>query len=231
MDARYVIFIDEAAHPCRRFFVDAAAHLLVALASVRGLSGNPRRVFSQDFAQLVSYFFDILSRLFQLVGIQIHILHADGGCKYIHVAVIDVAALGGDGGGAGLVAQRLSGIVIVFDHHESVKLRRNGHKGKNSQHRHDQHDSVVLSGIRPQTAVLSFPPDILSHIPPAFPQESAEASSLKAVNGQQGVSLTAHCSSILILLAAACFMQTGPSGTRKYSPTRVPPAPAPESRA
>ena len=103
------------------------------------------------------------------MGVQIYIFHTDGGRQNIHIAVIDVAPLGCDGGGSGLVAQSLVRIVVVVHHHKPIQLRSNGQKCQHTQQYHHKQNSVMLPRIRPQAAPLPFFPSMLSHTPPAFP--------------------------------------------------------------
>ena len=169
MDACYVVFIHKCPDLRRTFLIDAGSDLLVTLLQICSLLPNPRRILFEDFSQHIGNTVNILLRLFQFVRIQINVLHTGRGCQNIHIPVVDIAPLGRDCRGSGLIAQCLRRIIVVLNYHELIKLRHNRQKRQNSQHHRHPHDTLMLAGICPESACFPGPFHIFSHIPPAFP--------------------------------------------------------------
>ena len=101
------------------------------------------------------------------MGIKIHRFHTYGSGKNVHISVVNRPAVCGNIGGSGLIARRKHGIVVVLTYHQLVHLKRNRQKCQQSQHRHYDQYSAVLSGICPKPhKPRCFPP--ICHRSPAF---------------------------------------------------------------
>ena len=96
MNAGDAVFIDECTDLPGSFLIHPAAHLLVAPLQVCCLLADPFRIFLQNFSQNPGNFFNIRPGLFQLMGIQIHILHPPGGGQNVHIPVVDLSPAGAD---------------------------------------------------------------------------------------------------------------------------------------
>ena len=166
MNAGNALFIDVIPDFPGGLLVNAGADLLVATFDVRRLFLDPGGVFPQNFSQRPGNFRNIRPGLLQLVGVKVHILHADGGRQNVHVPVEDVPPVGGHRRRAGLVAQSEGGIIIVVRHHQAVQPQPHRQEGQRPQQRGYQHDTPVLAAVQPQTVKFPLLPP---HKPPAFP--------------------------------------------------------------
>ena len=164
MDTGDAVLPDVGPDDRRGFLRDAASHLLVAPAQIRGLGLDPVRVLVQHPAQELGDGRNIRFGLLQLVGVQVDILPVFGKSQDFQIPVIDGSPVGGDGGGTGLVPQRQVGIVIVLCYHQAVQPDQHGYKGKDAQENPGQHHAPVLAAVHPQSAELSALP--VSHPPP-----------------------------------------------------------------
>ena len=149
-----LIFIDVSTDFSGSFLVSPGADLLVTLFVFHRLLGNPGRVLVQQLPQSLGKGFDVRLGLLQLVRVQIHVLHTHRGGQNVHVPVQDVPPVGGDGGGAGLVAQRLGGIVVILFNHQLVQPQTHRHKRQQPHHQHHQQNPPVLSTVQPQAVIL-----------------------------------------------------------------------------
>ena len=166
MNAGNALFIDVIPDCSGSLLVNAGADLLVATFDVRRLFLDPCGVFPQNFSQRPGNFGNVRLGLLQLMGVKVHILHADGGRQNIHIPVEDVPPVGGHRRRAGLVAQSEGGIIIVVRHHQAVQPQPNRQEGQRPQQRGYQHDAPVLAAVQPQTVKFPLLPP---HKPPAFP--------------------------------------------------------------
>ena len=165
MNAGNALFIDVIPDDSGGFLVNAGADLLVAPLDVHRLLLDPGGILSQDFPQRPGNFGNIRLGLLQLVRVEVHILHADGGRQNVHVPVEDVPPVGGHRRRAGLVAQSEGGIVIVIRHHQAVQPKPHRQEGQRPQQRGYQHDAPVLTAVQPQAVKFPLLPP---HKPPAF---------------------------------------------------------------
>ena len=152
MNACNIVFIDEGSDFFRGLCINAAADLLIALFPIRRLLRDPCRIFFKNLPQCVGNQRNVLLRLFQFMGIQIHIFNTDRGCQNIHVPVINITAAGSNRSCTGLVAQRFGRVIVVLRHHELIQLGNHRQKYQNPQQRHHQHNALMLTGICPQAA-------------------------------------------------------------------------------
>ena len=126
LEAGDIVFIDIASDFSGSLAVNAGTDLLITLSGILCLFLDPCWILPQNFTQRRCDRRDILLRLTQLMGVQVHIFHADGGCQNIHIPVVDIAPLGTHCGGAGLISQSFSRVVVILRHHELVQLGGNG---------------------------------------------------------------------------------------------------------
>ena len=133
MDTGNALCVDIATDQGRSFFIDAGGDLLIAHFCIGCLLGNPGRIQVQNLCQLGGDCRNIRFGLLQLVGIQVHILHALAAGQNIHIPVVNKSTVCCHLGGAGLIPQRQAGIIIIVPDHQIKKLRRHRNKCQYAQ--------------------------------------------------------------------------------------------------
>ena len=165
MDAGYVVFIDKGPDLSGCLFLHPGADLFIAAFEVLRLFLDPGGVLLQDLPQFPGDHRDVRFGLFQFMGIQVYIFHADGGGQNVHIPVQDVPPVAADGSAAALVPQGLPGIIVIIPDHQAVQPPQHRQKQCNTQHQHHQADPSVLAGV-PAQAVVFLP--VSPHLPSPY---------------------------------------------------------------
>ena len=151
MNAAELVVGDELPDSVGLLQIPLAGDDLVSAVQLGRLFPNGFGVDVQNGGQPVGNEVHVFLGIVNFPGIDKHVLHGLGGREDVHIAIVDHAAVRGDGRGAGLIADGAALIAVVIHKHQRGQLPDQRNEQHDPAEKHDKGRPAqnAVSGLRP----------------------------------------------------------------------------------